>query len=114
MSKSITQTNPNNIEVTYSIEKFFARFRIASLMKSANAYKIKGFGVSQIFRFLFTLVFINRSMYMNEITGKQAIEFGKDTVYRFLKSSHIHWIRFTTRLSSRIICEAIFDVRSLS
>ncbi len=44
---------------------------------------------------------------MNLLTGKNAPPFAKDTVYRFMKSVQINWIRFTTILAARIIKNAI-------
>jgi len=112
MNKSITQNHQNEEQVSQSITRFFSRFRISSILKSANAYKCKGFAVTQVFQFLFTLAFVNRSMYMNTITGRQSQPFGKDTVYRFMKMSHTNWIRFTTLLSAKVIRNAIEPLTS--
>jgi hypothetical protein len=49
---------------------------------------------------------------MNLLIGKDSPDFGKDTVYRFMKMLRINWIRFTTLLSSRIIKEAIVPLNS--
>jgi len=103
MRKSITQDYQENKQFGAKIRVFFSGFRIASALKSANAYKQKGFAVSELFQYLFTLIFTNRSMYMDMITGKTSPNFGKDTVYRFMRSAHINWLRFTTVLSARII-----------
>ena len=56
----------------------------------------------QLIRYLFCLVFRNRSMYMDMQTGK-AEGFHKDTVYRLKNSIHMNWNRLTTLLSGRII-----------
>ena len=56
----------------------------------------------EIFQYLFLLIFSNRSMYMNLITGRNTPDFAKDTVYRFMKMIQINWIRFTTILSDNI------------
>ena len=66
----------------------------------------------EIFQYLFLLIFSNRSMYMNLITGRNTPDFAKDTVYRFMKMIQINWIRFTTILSARIIRDAIFPLDS--
>ena len=58
-------------------------------------------------QYLFLLIFSNRSMYMNLISGRNTPAFAKDTVYRFMKMIQINWIRFTTTLAERIIKEAI-------
>jgi len=51
-------------------------------------------------------------MYMNLLTGRNTPTFAKDTLYRFMKMTHINWIRFTTVLSGRIIKEAITPLDS--
>ena len=112
MNKSITQDNQNDKQISKSIRKFFIRFHLSSALKAANAYKKKGTPASEIFQYLFLLVFSNRSMYMNLLTGRNTPDFAKDTVYRFIKMIQINWIRFTTILSSRIIKEAIVPLNS--
>lgn len=112
MNKSITQDNQNDNQIPKSIKRFFIRFHISSALKAANAYKKKGSPVTEIFQYLFLLIFSNRSMYMNLITGRNTPAFAKDTVYRFMKMIQINWIRFTTILASRIIKEAIVPLDS--
>ena len=112
MNKSITQDSQNDNQISKTIRRFFVRFHISSALKSANAYKTKGFSVVEVFQYLFLLVFSNRSMYMNLLTGRNTPAFAKDTVYRFMKMVQINWIRFTTILSGRIIREAIVPLDS--
>lgn len=112
MNKSITQDNQNDNQISKSIKRFFTRFHISSALKSSNAYKKKGTPVIEIFQYLFLLIFSNRSMYMNLITGRNTPAFAKDTVYRFTKMIQINWIRFTTIIASRIIREAIVPLNS--
>ena len=107
MNKSITQDTQNDNQISKTIRRFFIRFHLSSALKSANAYKKKGTPASEVFQYLFLLIFSNRSMYMNLLTGRNTPAFAKDTVYRFMKRIEINWIRFTTVLSSRIINEAI-------
>lgn len=59
--KSITQDNQNDKIISASIYKFFKKYKIYSCLKSANAYKNKGFSVMEIFQYLFCLIFENRS-----------------------------------------------------
>ena len=47
-----------------SILTFFKKYRVSSALKSAKAYKSKGFSVIDIFRYLFGMTFTNHSMYM--------------------------------------------------
>lgn len=112
MNKIITQDTQNDNQISKTIRRFFTRFHVASALKAANAYKKKGTPVSEIFQYLFLLIFSNRSMYMNLLTGRNVPAFAKDTVYRFMKMIQINWIRFTTILSSRIINEAILPLDS--
>lgn len=112
MNKSITQDNQNDNQISKSIRRFFVRFHVSSALKAANAYKKKGIPAMEIFQYLFMLIFSNRSMYMNLISGRNTPAFAKDTVYRFMKMTQINWIRFTTILSGRIIRDAITPLTS--
>ena len=107
MNKSITQDNQNDKQISTSIRRFFTRFHVSSALKAANAYKKKRVPVMEIFQYLFLLIFSNRSMYMNLISGRNTPAFAKVTEYRFMKMIQINWIRFTTTLAERIIKEAI-------
>ena len=112
MNKSITQATQDDKQISKSIKRFFTRFHVSSALKVFHAYKKKGIPVTEIFQYLFLLIFSNRNMYMNLITGRNTPGFAKDTVYRFMKMVQINWIRFTTILSSRIIKEAIIPLDS--
>jgi hypothetical protein len=112
MNKSITQNNQNDNQISKSIKRFFTRFHVSSALKASNAYKKKGTPVIEIFQYLFLLIFSNRSMYMNLITGRNTPTFAKDTVYRFTKMIQINWIRFTTILASRITNDAVVPLNS--
>lgn len=112
MNKIITQDNQNEKQISASIRKFFTRFHVSSALKAANAYKTKGIPVIEIFQYLFILIFSNRSMYMNLLIGRNTPTFAKDTVYRFMKATHINWIRFTTILSARIIQDEVVPLNN--
>ena len=112
MSKSITQEDQNDKQISESIKRFFTRFHVSFALKASNAYKQKGIPVIEIFQYLFLLIFSNKSMYMCFITGKNTPSFAKDTAYRFMKMLQINWIRFTTILATRIIKEAVIPLDS--
>ena len=112
MNKSITQATQNDKQISKSIKRFFTRFHVSSALKVSNAYKKKGIPVTEVFQYLFILIFSNRSMYMSLLTDRNTPDFAKDTVYRFMKMVQINWIRFTTILSSRIIRDAILPLDS--
>lgn len=100
--KIITQNYENDKKISSSIKNFFKSYKISSILKASNAYKTKGVPVIILFQYLFSLIFANRSMYMNMITNKHSEDFSKDTVYRFLNSSSINWMKFTSLLSAKI------------
>lgn len=112
MYKSITQDDQNDKQISKSIRRFFTRFHVSSVLKAANAYKKKGTPAMEIFQYLFLLIFSNRSMYMNLISGRNTPAFAKDTIYRFMKMLQINWLRFTTILAARIIRDAIVPLDS--
>lgn len=100
--KIIPQNYENDKKVASSITTFFKIYKISSILKASNAYKSKGIPVINLFQYLFSLIFANRSMYMNMLTGKHNENFAKDTVYRFLNSTSINWIKFTSLLSAMV------------
>ena len=100
---SIPQNKKNENEVSDFVTKFMKEFQIGKLLFQCNAGKLKGIPVVDVFRYLFCLIFSDRSMYMQQKTGVFDAEFCKNTVYRFLNSTKTNWLRFTTLLSTRII-----------
>ena len=57
----------------------------------------------EVFRFLFCMMFSDRSFYMQMKTGTFGEGFSKNTIYRFLDNARTNWQRFTTLLSADII-----------
>ena len=100
---SIPYNAENGNEISSSVTNFMTQFQIGKLLFKCNAGKAKGIPVIEVFRYLFCLIFSDRSMYMQWKTGILDGSFCKNTVYRFLNNAKINWSRFTTLLSSRII-----------
>lgn len=100
--KSIPQKIKNDNNVVDSIKRFLKHYHIYSLLKTCNVYNSKRYSVIRVFLYLFSVVFSNRSMYMNILTGKHNEDFGKDTVYRFLNSTFINWSKFTSLLAANV------------
>ncbi len=100
---SIPHSEGNENEISNSVTNFMNKFQIGKLLFKCNAGKAKGIPVIEVFRYLFCLIFSDRSMYMQRKTGIFDGSFCKNTVYRFLNNAKINWFRFTTLLSSRII-----------
>jgi len=85
------------------IHHFFKRFEIGKLLRKSGAEKEKGISAVEIFKYLICLMFSDRSMYMQLVTGKFVENFCKNTVYRFLNSSKTNWEHFTAILSECIV-----------
>ena len=58
MNESITQ---NDKQISNSIKRFFTRFHISSVLKASNAYKKKGIPVTELFQYLFLLIFLTEA-----------------------------------------------------
>lgn len=63
-----------------------------------------------ILNVLLSIIFTNRSMYMNFRTRTNEMPFSKDTLYRFLNSPKIHWQKFTARLSAVIAQKSVVSL----
>lgn len=111
---SIAQDTRKSELISTKTKIFFRRFRIAGILKSANAYKCKGIPVVQIFMMAFAVVFQSRSLYMQMHLNRDALPFAKDTFYRFMNSCHTNWRKFTMLLCSAIIRIAIEPLTSES
>ena len=93
---SIPQTTDNGNSVSDFATKFMKRFHLGKLLFKCNAGKEKGIPVMDIFRFLFCMMFSDRSFYMQMKTGTFGEGFSKNTIYRFLNNARTNWQRFTT------------------
>ena len=98
----ISQNNIKSQETESAISRFMKNYRVGDLLYKCNAGKAKGFSVIDIFRYLVSLVFCDRSMYMQMLTNRYTEAFGKNTIYRFLENSKTNWERFTVLLSAKI------------
>ncbi len=105
---SIAQLSENEqMEIEGTLKKFFTDYKVRDLLKACRAEKQKGHSAFEIFRYLLCLVFCDRSMYMQLMTGRYSEAFSKNTVYRFLNSVRTNWERLTCLLSARIINQSI-------
>ncbi len=95
--------NKNEMIFLILSQVFLKEFQVGKLLFQCNAGKTKGIPVMNIFRYLFCLIFSDRSMYMQRKTGIFEEGFCKNTCYRFLNNAKINWQRFTTLLSSKMI-----------
>ncbi len=112
MSKIISQNDFDAKQNADSIKIFFERFNVSSILKSSNVRKTKGFAPVRILMYAFSLVFKNKSMYMDLLLGSNSADFAKDTYYRFMKSIHTNWNRFTALLAVKIATDVIIPATS--
>lgn len=91
----------NRFAVT--VDHFFKKFSLGSILKESNAYKEKGIPCVQVFKVLLMLAFSGKNLFMNYATENHDIPFARDVVYRFLNSIHINWQRFLYLLSAKVI-----------
>lgn len=100
---SIAQNKAKEQEVNNKITTFFKTHKISKALSSCNGYKKKGFSVIEIFSYLITSMFSDRSMYMQIQTNTFKEKYSKNTIYRFLNDSGINWQKFVNLLSLSII-----------
>ena len=96
---SIPCNTKNENEISGFVTNFMKEFQIGKLLFQCNAGKMKGIPVVDIFRYLFCLIFSDRSMYMQRKTRVFDGGFCKNTVYRFLNNAkytvnHEYWLIF--------------------
>ena len=60
----------NRWKLRGTLKKFFTDYNVRDLLKACRAEKQKGHSVFEIFRYLLCLVFYDRSMYMQLMTGR--------------------------------------------
>ena len=110
---SIAQISENEqSEIKGTLKQFFTEYKVRELLKACRGEKQKGHSAFEIFRYLLCLVFCDRSMYMQMVTGRYSEAFGKNTVYRFLNTARTNWERLTCLLSARIINSSIRKLTS--
>ena len=73
----ISQNNIKSQETESAISRFMKNYRVGELLYKCNARKTKGFSMIDIFRYLVSLVFCDRSMYMQMLTNRYTEAFGK-------------------------------------
>lgn len=109
---SITQDIHQKNVVSRKMQNFFATYRIGQILRQANACKLIGVPAIQIVLFVFAMAFSSKSMYMEMKLHPEEVSFGKDTFYRFMRSCHTNWRKFTSLLCLRIIKQTIEPLTS--
>ena len=83
------------------IDHFFHSYCVGSLLNQAGIRKL-GFGALFLFKGLFHLIFMGKSMYISLIRNREA-GCEKSTIYRFLNTPTFNWRNFLIRLTQRVI-----------
>jgi hypothetical protein len=99
---TITEKLVDRNDLMNGIRGFCKTFGLYELLRRFGAFKMRGVPVRQVFDFLFSLVFGGQNLYRT-IVCKKSAEFSKDTVYRFLNNTKIHWERILALLAVAVI-----------
>ena len=100
---TIITNNDAEKQFKSTVDKFFMKNKINSLLKKSNFSKEKGFSCGAIFKFIFLLVFTGKNLFRTLDSKNIETSFSKNKVYRFLNSTHFNWRKFLLLLSSSII-----------
>ncbi|MCH5401005.1 transposase, partial [Lactobacillus delbrueckii] len=102
----------NEPKIARSVEKFFKDYKVMELLRRCGLRKSKGIPLWSILSYIFSNVFPDRSMYMQQKSGKCTSGFSKNTYYRFMQNPHINWLRLTILLAERIVNGHLKDLTS--
>ena len=102
----------NEPKISRSVEKFFKDYKVMELLRRCGLRKSKGIPLWSVLSYIFSNVFRDRSMYMQQKSGKCTAGFSKNTYYRFMQNPHINWLRFTILLAERIVNGHLKDLTS--
>ncbi|MEE8814453.1 MAG: hypothetical protein ACFWTT_03515 [Lactobacillus delbrueckii] len=112
MSSLPSFNTENEPQIARSVEKFFKDYKVMELLRRCGLRKSKGIPLWLILSYIFSNVFRNRSMYMQQKSGKCTAGFSKNTYYRFMQNPHINWLRITILLAERIVNGHLKDLTS--
>ena len=99
----VAQNHQSRELLSSKISHFLKEFHVSRILKSCNAYKIRGFSVKDVFQVAFENAFSSKSFFQKQREVSSSIPFAKDTFYHFMNSSSINWNKFTLRLASDVI-----------
>ena len=99
----VSQNHTLGEHLSSKVSCFLEEFHVGKILKACNAYKVRGFSVSNVFQVAFENVFHNKSFYQQKKMNSSLIPFAKDTFYRLMNSSCINWRKFTLQLGKAVI-----------
>lgn len=95
------QNQTQSSEKLNTLNKYFATFKVGTLLNRAGITKIKGATPLTIFTALFNLAFCNTNLYEGIVKNKEN-HIDKDAAYNFLNAPTYNWRGFTAFLFRRI------------
>jgi len=98
----ITNSREEIKEYNKRVTDFFKQFGVNALLRRLGADRIRGYSISKVWDFIFSLVFTGKNLYRT-INSDTGTDMGKDVVYRFLNNIKIHWEKFLFLLSLAVI-----------
>ena len=98
----VTPSELEDQDLRDRIDKFMARFKIATLLNQAGIRKLRGISPLLVLRIIFELAFVGRNIFTG-IHRNATAHIGKDAVYRFLSAHRHNWRRFMGFLSQMVI-----------
>jgi hypothetical protein len=89
-----------------SVNAFYNRYRLGTELKRAGAYKQKGVHISDIVKYLMSLVYTGKSMFQDLRSETPFTRgFRKDTVYRFMNMASVNWQAFLLSVARKVVDE---------
>lgn len=108
----IPQNDYDASEILSTISRFFKQFDIVKKLKQSNCKKAKGISAVEVLKYLFTLVFKGRSMYMDQRLSSSEAGFSDDTAYRLLNDGRINWNHLISSTAADIANQVILPADS--
>jgi len=110
---ALDQIVAETVSCQNQIRSFFDNQRIALLLKQSNIFKKDGIAASVVMRFIFSLVFTGKNLFRYLQADPSGTDLGKDTVYRFLNSTHANWRKFLHLLCLAVLNKKILPLTSI-
>jgi hypothetical protein len=98
---TITQNGEKSKEIQISLQRFCKMFGVYKLLARFGAEKAKGIPFRELFDFIISLVFSGKNLFQSIQSGTATVS--KDSVYRFLNNTKIHWENILWHLSTSVI-----------
>jgi hypothetical protein len=108
----LNQIVSDSLSCQNQIDSFFENQRIALLLRQSNILKQCGIAPVAVMRFIFCLALTGKNLFRYLQTADSSAEIGKDTVYRFLNSTHANWRKFLHLLSAAVIRKHILPLKA--